>query len=591
MRRILIIAAREVEAWRQVLVLATAVGSFPLLAAFLPDVTRADRTAIAKALLVVLTAVLAPLLGASLLSPELAGRRLSFYLTRPLGTATLVIGKALGAAVLLAAAQLATLAPAVLVAGPGIASGDASFSLLVAAASGALFAAGLAAGFLLRLRSRMLLLDAAALLICGALLALIVHRWGFAWRLARLQPATSPPVAATLQLCWAMAAGAATLALVWLAAAAGGVATGGTEARRVHRTVSLIGWSGSWLLMVALAILPDLLHGEWPARGSAPIRSAGGGWAVLDGSPGPPRFVHLASNQLRLPPWERSRSYTIAGVQIARSAPVAAWTRVRADWLGRYPGRYSAGTTDAPVELVSLDLATPRARLRAITLGDRGITTRLALSPDGGTAAMVEDGGRVWAVDLATGTVIFDGRGPHAAPGTRVDRFVFADQRTLRFYTTSRAITEGGAPVPEIRALDLGNGKSATTARLAERERWGRTSFDGSRILTVGSDVVSVRDGATGRREQTYRLDGADPGSFAILADGAVVMAGWRAGRIHVELGTGGTWRPPIDLGPAPAPRYPHLSSTDPHTRIVYVRLGSDRELRVDLETGAVARP
>jgi len=186
MRGFVAVFEREiVERW--VLALAAlALGLVPLAAPLLPGMPASPpalvRSGVALGLALIVSLVLAVLLGGSVIARDLGERRLGFYFARPLSGAAIWAGKLTAAAALAAGAGVLVLLPVSLLGevpdpsgywgsfnSGGSALGRLGLSMVWL---GVLLLAVLvshAAGVILRSRSPWLLLDLAALSVTGAI--------------------------------------------------------------------------------------------------------------------------------------------------------------------------------------------------------------------------------------------------------------------------------------------------------------------------------------------------------------------------------------------------------------------------------------
>jgi hypothetical protein len=241
MRGVLAVAARKIAEWKLAFPAALAVGLLPLALALLPVWRGNAHEARSATMLGIVGAILVavPLfLGATILVPDLAGKRLGFFFSRPLSGLALWAGKLLGALFVSIGCAFLAAAPALIVEGRRAftAVGLDPRDLLAIAFAGALFLILLAhvVASMVRLRAAWAVLD----LLFAAFFTVVIplslpgllgnpHGGGLWWRAA------------------------AALGIL-LAASCVQVVDGRTDARRSHGALSATLWG---LAAVFTAIL------------------------------------------------------------------------------------------------------------------------------------------------------------------------------------------------------------------------------------------------------------------------------------------------------------------------------------------------
>jgi hypothetical protein len=451
MRGFAAVFRREI-AERRLLALVGLLGLVPLAlpwfnSSLVPDL-GALRGAAAVALANIASAVLALLLGATVLAHELGERRLGFYFNRPLGAGAIWAGKLGAAFASSVAVGLLVLVPTLLADGPSaLRSGAVEILfpvplggqlLLWLAALLVLILLAHAFSVVIRARSTWLLLD-----VGGALLTSLVA-WG---ALARLHAAFASRLVvwgelarvhtalASRPLVWAIAGIAIALPLALLAASAAQVALGRTDLRRAHRVLSLTLWGGMlaaalgvagysrWLLaatpvdLEAVAAAKVAPRGDWLALAGPAARRGGYTPAfLLDSASG--RFLRIGPESLS---WLLRPLFSADGRWVA-------WVQFQTG-----PG--------SPLDLLYADLRSPRPAPVRTTISFTRYP-ELDLSPEGGRIAALSEG-RLLVYELATGRLLDSA--PFNNPGGRVV-LQFTDPRRIRLYWNEFATSGESEP-------------------------------------------------------------------------------------------------------------------------------------------------
>src|ERR1700681_1470419 len=257
MRGFVAVFEREIAERKLLPLAALALGLVPLAAPLLPGLPAASpaevRSGVALGLALIVSFVLALVLGGSVIARDLGERRLGFYFARPISGGAIWAGKLAAAAALAAGAGALVLLPVLLIGDvpdpsgywgsvmtggpllgmPGLAMAWLGFILLVIVVANA-------AGVILRSRSPWLLLDLAALSVTVAVV------WTCVEILTRAGVGIMTGMGASvsfalLQYVEVTVAAVARLALP--AAGAAQVLRGRTDLRRGHRILSIVLWS------------------------------------------------------------------------------------------------------------------------------------------------------------------------------------------------------------------------------------------------------------------------------------------------------------------------------------------------------------
>jgi hypothetical protein len=597
MRGFLAVLGREVAERRLLVAASLLLGLVPLAAPWMPGaghLERADvRSGTAVALAVCFSFGLALLLGASVVSRDLAERRLGFYFSRPIGGWAIWSGKLLSAAFLALAAGALILLPAValerrldvgvllsarLLFLPGDFPTAAVTPLLWAAAVVLVVLVSHAAGVSLRSRSPWLLLDFAGLGLVSWLVWAVRHRLIFAGAFGAAAAAAVGLLAAGL------------LALV--GAGATQVLGGRTDVRRGHRLLSLTLWGtlltasvgaqgyASWVL----AAEPDDL--ETVAVTAAASR---GPWIALTGKA------------------DRRNGYHpefLVDVSSGRFAPVRTGTdlwappRLSADgrwavWMESRAGAYRSGV----FELLRMDLRDPRSGPERTGMTYPAPVYHFAVSADGRRVA-VASGRRLTVEEVPSGRILASAELPR-----QLERY----QDSLRFASSDRVQIFGGdlfsnvdaSPEPvafEVGEMRIAGGGIVRTARL-EQVVAPRVAVDGTRILARrrGYEPFVVFDAGSGAALAELPAGGRE--SWAtFLADGRIALVSGVSGKelriLSPAFAPERTFRfniaRSLRLGGQPAPDHLVVAMTPRGPETARWDLG--RTVILDLGTGAMRK-
>jgi len=530
MKGMLTVLARELTDWRLLFLVAFIAGLIPLAVPWLPSPGGLEpaeiRDGMALGLALVASAVLAVVLGSSVLARDLSERRLGFYFVRPLSGAAIWAGKMLGAAILAVGSGALVLLPTWLAGGhlaPMNNSGvPAAVNNLVAALQLVLgvlllLVTAHALSVMVRSRSPWLVLDLVALAVVAAVL------WS-CHRLLRSEAAYG--AAEMIQMAFA---GAALVA----AAVAGlvQVVRGRTDLRRGHRLLSLALWSS-----LGAAALGGAAYTHW-VLGATPwdfmnfrevVPAPSGSWIAIGGRTAwrfgyePAFLFDLASG----------RFLKIHGdIEAFRMRnPVFSQDGSRAVWL-----TWSAGEGSV---LSALDLHRPGAVPVRTSVSYQERPRTFAVSPDGSrVAALWPD--RVTVDDLRTGRMLVSQALPDSLEFN--DRLRFVSPGHLWIFRSAETKEPGGPPIWRLTALDL----EIATRRITQRatiettgRNWGfNLSPDGAHALLYRYPVRELRlaDLRTGSM-RTLAASGAGPYEATFLSDGRLTLAELDKERIILRL-------------------------------------------------------
>ncbi|HWN42059.1 MAG TPA: hypothetical protein VNW71_07530, partial [Thermoanaerobaculia bacterium] len=531
MRSFVAVFRREL-AERWLLVLAAALlGLIPVAVPFLPlEISRAPdaRAGTALALAVIVSYVLALVLGSTVLARDLSERRLGFYFSRPLPGWAIWAGKMAGAALLAFGSGVLVLLPAMLLGdrpdpsgswgwefGRGVDSA-LSFALWAMTVLALLLAAN-AFSTMVRSRSPWLLLDLLAGTLLVGFVGVTTGRLLSAWALGALTAAQIGLVVAAV--------------LSFAAASAVQVTRARTDPRRGHRLLSLTLWA-----LLGLSTLVFAGYAQWVLAVSPEdlveiegvIPAPAGDWIAIGGFTGAsrgrlePTFLLDTSSgrSVRI----GALSAVWGGLAFSRDGRHAVWTQM-------------AGRGAFPVTVHRLELGRPGAEPVATPVGfSEGLPHSLVLSLDGKRMACIA-GQRIIAQELSNGRLLL---AAPVLPGETwaQNRLRFLDSRTLRFYATRLQ----GREVSEIRVLDfdLDTGRTSREIRMpGSQALWG-ISADGQRVLLVslkdkGRAEIAIADLRSGEPLAGMPVEGV-VNETSFLPDGRVMLVRRNRGRIELRL-------------------------------------------------------
>lgn len=502
-------------------------------------------------------AILAVLLGASVIGNDLAERRLGFYFSRPISGLSLWVGK-LGAAIVqtLGIGALMVLPSLLLGARPDPAFDAWRYLAWISLGALLLIAAAHAVGVMVRARRGWLALDLAALIL--AALALGIP--GLAvWRQTQGAVLALPITLVGL-----------ALLAVFATAGALQVARGRSDPARGHRALSLA--LGPALVAVAAAVAGYAYWFFHPRPGDLAFEhfaaSPDGRWLALSGTAAG-RGTSRHRMLVELPTGRTFRPRADPRGSCSREDELFSDDGRRALWFER--GEGGCG-------LVTLDLGRTAAAPVARPVYFTAESWPIAVSPDGSRIA-VEN------ADRLTVSTIDDGRLlaslPLQAGADSVLRFSGAEE-LLAYRLQGKEI--------EASAIHLPDGRIRPFGRVAVNSFSWDISPDGRRLLGDHDSAYWLFDLPSGRP-----LRRLDPGSSAkFLLDGRIVQTARRGGEAVLQiLAPDGT---PLGASPffrAPGAKWiwPMAQSDPRHLLVTLERPGQRRPVVLDLERGTRRAP
>ncbi|HWM94755.1 MAG TPA: hypothetical protein VN493_28640 [Thermoanaerobaculia bacterium] len=538
MKSFVTVLRRELSERWLIAVAAALLGLVPLAVPFLPlGSSRAPdaRSGTAVALALIVSYVLALVLGSSVLARDLAERRLGFYFSRPLPGWAIWAGKMAAAALLAFGSGLLVLLPSVLLGDrpdpsgywanwggnwgqwrQGFAWNDPDPGMLLWAGSVlALLLAANAAGVMVRSRSPWLLLDLLAVTVVAFLVWIFGMRLLSASALGALISALLGLLAASILSCAVASAAQVTQAR--------------TDPRRGHRVLSLTLWTlmglsvlgfggyAQWVLsaspedLVEIAVVSPAPAGDWIAI----MGTTGEGRAKFE-----PAFLMDTSS---------GRFFRLEAQAAAWGQPAFSRDGRRAVWL------QASGFRFFPLTMHRLDLR-PGAVPAATTISSLSdIPHSLVLSPDGSRLAYV-DGDRILAQELRNGRLLLSAEVRTGEVWTQ-ERLRFLDSRTLRFFATR---IEGERSEIRVLDFDLDTGRTAREIQVPvqDHQLWA-ISEDAHRLLLkvrsadLNRSDVALLDLRTEQPPVPIPLPGYLSGA-SFLHDGRVALVSKRSGRIEL---------------------------------------------------------
>jgi hypothetical protein len=501
-------------------------------------------------------------LGASMLAPRIANRRIAFDLARPLSAFSLWGGR-LTATTLLAVLCAAIVWIPALVAGGSSLAADIPLPLpgvgiLLLVAVVGLFALFHAAAVAVASRSARLALDAVLVLVAG---------YGVSVALARLPRFMASEPFEIARMAFALAA-----VIAAMVAGYASVARGRTDIQAAHRALSLVLWAA-----VGAAVLGVNVYAVWVM--AARPRDVGtiytvnpapaGGWTVITGPARGTAATFLID--------------TDSG-RYAR-APIVDWESPYFSLDGRHAAWVEGRDKGGPLPVWTWSLAEPGASPVRTRLLLHGYPSLTVLSDDGSRLAVVEE-------SLLS---IYELSSARALASVRVDamgpwRAMFLGNDRLRLY---RAGWVGGAPL-EISELDIPARTLVKTGTFASSAGWMYLTADrsGDRLILISARTGEawLHNGRTG--QQLATLGSATPKArwAGFLGDGRIILTeAVDAGRILRVFSPDGA---PVKTVSFPGARGLTLGGeAAPGRLIAAAGAGPEREIDlVDVDTGASRR-
>ncbi|HTG32374.1 MAG TPA: hypothetical protein VLB76_05545 [Thermoanaerobaculia bacterium] len=531
MRGFAAVFGREVAERRMLALLAFGLGLVPLAAPWMPGVGRENpaelRSALALVLGLGLSAVTAILLGGSVISRDLAERRLGFYFSRPLAGWEIWAGKLAAAAALTLGSALLVLLPTALLSGV---PGPRSLGLPIAATPWDFLALGIcllelillshAGGVILRARSAWVALD-----LAGAGVFAILG-----WEAFRRLLFTGAFIPAQ----WVAQALALLMLAGLLAAGAVQVTGGRTDPRRGHRVLSLTLWG--LLLAGGLAAQG---YARW-VLAAAPedlgpvhqVKTSPGSWIGVCGWNPRRRFEPCFLVDVPTGHFVRARPALDRGEArlFARFSDDGRW----AVWLEPEEGAGKGG----PLQLNRLDLQSPDAFRFQANIWYPSPPASLVLSPDGSQVAAIQEG-RIVVDEIATGNRLA------ATPSPRFDEpasLEFAGPGRLRILGNDVGRDPRDPVVAysvwQIWEMDVAKRSLRRTGGFEDQFGRAEWSPDNSRIVLFDprERVIALRDGWTGRPFAGRAWVGAAPSGVDFLSDGRIAVTASRDGGTEVRI-------------------------------------------------------
>lgn len=527
MRDLAAILGREVFERRLLAAVALGLGLVPLAAVWLPGLAAENhddvRNGLAFVLALGLSAMLAILLGGSVLSRDLGEGRLGFYFSRPLRGWAIWAGKMGAVLVLSLGSALLVAVPAALLAGrlPGAESlvgglGPGITWILLGTFILGLILLSHAFSVMLRARTVWLALDLTGAAVFVILVWNALHRLGFYG--ASLSRPLVLSILSGLGLAGLLAAGARQ------------VTAGRTDARRAHRALSLTLWG---VLLAGALGAQGFTY--WMLSGTPrDLRideavSLSGSWIMVDGVD--PRR-HLASTFLV--DRKSGRFYRLLALWWSSALSADGRWVIWPELVEGEEGLKMLG----PTQLSRLDLRRPGATPFRSNIEYPRWLKAWALSPDGSRVAAILDG-RVVIDDIVTGSRLAEAPLPHFEE-TPALRFVGPGRIQLRGVEQRTYLSAGSVhEIWRVWAMDVTRGHPWSTGGFEDLSPslvvW---SGDGSRALHLDprKRTVELLDGWTGRPLAQVPWEGGVPGSLAFLSGGriAVVTPGDEGNEIQV---------------------------------------------------------
>jgi hypothetical protein len=567
MRGFVAVFTREIFERRLLGAVALALGGvatiLPLIPGLLPGGLSVSELqgALASGCALLLTAILALSLGASIIASDLVERRLGFYFARPLAGWAVWAGKLGAALALLLGAGLLVVTPALLAGGSFNLNGVWSVGEYSATGSGLLFVwivallplllASHAVSVIIRARSVWALLDIGALALVAGLV------WGASRRLqmegvVRRLTYWSGREGDLGILAWMEIGFFCALLLALAVAGAFQVIEGRTDVRRSHRVLSQTLWGAllaAAVLFMGVAVW-TLAAGPDDLVGISQVSvSPNGRWIAFSGPaarrPGyDPSFLYDVDTGRSI----RARFGLIAlygyapPVHFSEDGRWAVWLQ----W--DVPPHY-------PVVLYRLDLSRPGANPERTSISFSSLPTRWVLSPDGRRIAFFLGDHRLTVEEIGgplLAAVRFDGAGAFpllafAGP----DRLRILDGPFVYGALRNFPPSEGLSAVPNLFELDL-TSRPLRIVPTGVMPRGGMIrevslSPDASHALQLSRQTLRLFDARSGELLADLG-DGRVRGVF--LNDGRIALATRVAGGQELRLlaadGRSELWRLPF---------------------------------------------
>ena len=509
MNATLVIAGRELREKKRMFVMAAALALLPFIIALMPAAAGQRDNAIGLAAGILALAMAwgtALVLGSTTVSREIAEKRFSFHLSKPVSPAAIWAGKSLGAIAtsLLCLAIIAT--PASVAAWNQWRAEWPEITGIVAIGSVVIFLISHAASTMIRSRSVWIALDFVLLAI--ALLAV--------WTMARsllLGGGLKP-------LSWLSITVAALVCLALAVVPVVQIARGRGEIRQSHAALSRAFWpavgvifavAGAyvlWLVMPSLGGIEPELITQSPSGNFALVagpRAGGGGYEaafLVDAVSGDHR-------RLGAPVWW--------GPSWSRDGRVAAFGQPHAVFPFRQTVDLYTSTGGAPPVATGLPI----------------LGSTFVLSDDGSRVAILR-GGTLSVFDLPSRRLLASASGFTRRHGQAM---LFVSPDRVRVYDHERGRNSAVVPLT-LHELDIPS-KSIVRADIASVPVNGARislSGDGSRMLIRATGTIA--DARTGRPIATVPLPHLHMPYSAMLHDGSVVVSTREKGAARIRIYT-----------------------------------------------------
>ncbi len=511
MRGFLTVARREILEKRFVFAAAAVASLIPFAAPLVRGLHGQAATEIRVWLAVILAATLgaglAVALGSTVLSSELADRRLGFYFSRPLTGFAIWAGK-LGAACVIA------LGAAAIVYTPTLAAGGGRVILAsLPSAAPEIFAVGVflavalchAASIAVRPRSPLLAVDLLALVLLSLGAAFIIQHLASEFAMEALVRATTALV--LIAVIGVVAAGVVA------------VTRGRTDSRAAHHALSATLWgiTGAGILSAAgyaswvLSATPrDLTEIDYVLPASR------GNWVMVEGPArgGLPAFL-----------------FDTASGRYERAGADWRWPVLSPD--GAHAVWFAPSGPGGPFEVMTWKLDDPSSKPVRTRLSFPG-TPAAFLSEHGERLATIE-AGLLSIYDLASGASLGSVRITDLYSSSRG---FFLDANRFRIFPLRSPGGLSGGDSLDILEFDVGTKTLKTTGAMENVDEIAYSAEpSGDRLLVREKSRVTLRDGASGALLASLFQRGPETRSLArFLSDGRIALAVAEGPSLRVEV-------------------------------------------------------
>lgn len=538
MTRAIAIAAREIRERKFVFLMAALAALIPFMAALLPATKHSDPLTVivvtCMSVAIAVTFGLSVVLGGSIVSRELAERRLSFYLSKPVSAAAIWFGKLTGAIVIVGVAFAIIFLPSFVVAHSAwTPTWNVPVELFVATVLGAaayLLLVSHALSTMVRSRSPLIALDLALL----AVTVLAV------WLLVRpLLDSFALGVAQTV-----MVVIVATVGVAIAAAGAWQISRGRTDIKRSHRELSRFFWTSIAVVIAIAGAYVGWVFSAGPADllNRVVLGNARGDWMIVSGDAvhrgdyRPTFLVNLKNGKSMRFPSTRwvTEEFTRRGDAVVVVAPLSDWGRM----MNR--GELHVQTLDAPrartgtgIETTNWSRTVVSDDLRRVAIFSPSLSPSSAHSSP--PASVSSDLLSVY--DLQSKALLGSARIPQASAAT----LYFVSPDVVRVYATSWP-TQAAAR-RDLRIFEFNvakrqlrqTGQFTTTAKML----FSRASADGSLIVLTRLGVadqprVMILDGRSA--SQLGKVDARLSGFAKPLTGGRIAFVEFTNGHAVLRI-------------------------------------------------------